>query len=269
MAFRPLCPPGSQFYTCKNLTNHFVRCCNTPLCNDAADGVDGTNGCPDKDLKPASFTEYHDDDVTQGCHQGSLWYTCPDAIPLPFLGCCKHNPCSHGCPKEDFTQAFLMYDPKSTDQGVAFIPLSTNEASNSSTTSSVSPSSTNTSFDTSTSAHSSVLTADVAGQSALHTETPAPKTTDTPAPKSNATAIAGGVAGGIVGLALLVGLLAICCRRRNTRPLDEGRSLARGSGPPDSTQPDNAELEFMKQGASSSQSPQLSLRPRRQLIAFL
>ena len=254
MSFRPLCPPRSQFYTCRNRTNHFVGCCNTPACNDGADGVGGTNGCPDKDLEPASFTGYHGDDVTQGCHQGSSWYTCPDAIPLPFMGCCKRDPCSHGCPKEDLTQGFLTYGPKLTDKSFTFIPMSTNEASNSSTTSSVSPSSINTSFDTSTPAHSSVLTANVAGQSVLHTETPASKTTNPPAPKSNATAIAGGVAGGIVGLALLVGLLAICCRRRNTRPLDEGRSLAWGSGPPYSTQPDNADLEVMKQGASSSQS---------------
>lgn len=207
-----------------------------------------------KDLEPTSFIKYHGDDVTQGCHQGSSWYTCSDAIPLSSMGCCKPDPCSHGCPKEDPTQAFLTYGPKLTDKSGTFIPTSTNQASNSSTTSSVSPSSINTSFDTPTPAHSSVLTANVAGQPALHTETPAPKTINPSASKSNATAIAGGVAGGIVGLALLVGLLAICCRRRNTRPLDEGRSLAWGSGPPYSTQPDNAELEVMKQGASSSQS---------------
>lgn len=207
-----------------------------------------------EDPEPASFTEHHGDDVTQGCHQVSSWYTCLDGIPLLSMGCCKHDPCSHGCLKEDSTQAFLTSGPKLTNKSTTFIPMSTNEASNSSTTSSVSPSSINTSFDTPTPAHSSVLMTNVAGQSALHTETPAPKTTIPPATKSHATAIAGGVAGGIVGLALLVGLLAICCRRRNTRPLDERRSLAWGSGPPYSTQPDNAELEVMKQGASSSQS---------------
>lgn len=207
-----------------------------------------------KDLEPTRFINDHNDDVTQGCHQSSSRYTYPDTISIPFISCYKRDPCSHGCSKEDPTQAFSTYGPKLTDRSTTFIPMSTKEASNSSTTSSVSPSSINTSFDTPTPAHSSVLTANLAGQSALHTETPAPKITNPLATKSNATAIAGGVAGGIVGLALLVGLLAICCRRRNTRPLDEGRSLAWGSGPPYSTQPDNAELEVMKQGASSSQS---------------
>lgn len=207
-----------------------------------------------RDLEPTSIIKYHNDDVTQGCHQGSSGYTCPDAISIASMSCCERDPCSHGCPKGDRTQASLTHGPKLTDKSVTSIPMSTNEASNSSTTSSVSPSSINTSFDTPTPAHSSVPTTNVAGQSALHTETPAPKTTNPTALKSNATAIAGGVTGGIIGLALLIGLLAICCRRRNTRPLDEGRSLAWGSGPPYSTQPDNAELEVMKQGASSSQS---------------
>ena len=231
------------------MVNRFIGCCDTPGCNE------DSHRCPDADREPKSFRGY-DGNITK-CHPGSSWFTCPNASHLPFLGCCKSDPCSLGCPTEDLTQAFLTDDPKYTYQMVGFILIPINEASNSSTTSSVSLSSTSTSSDTSTSAYGSVPTANVAGQSAFHSDTPALKISIPPAPKSNVAAIAGGVIGGIVGLALVVGLLVICCRRRNTGPqhnINGGRYPAWDSGQPRSTQLDNAELGEMKQAASSSKS---------------
>ena len=76
----------------------------------------------------------------------------------------------------------------------------------------------------------------------------------------NAAAIAGGVAGGIAGLALLVGLLAICRRRRMIKSqhgIDKGRFSAWNSRQPRSMQTGSAELDEIKQGSSTGKLPLL------------
>ena len=245
---------GRPFHTCLNLTDDFEGCCNIPECSD------GMDGRPNTDPEPANITLFYNENLAQ------KWHACPNATTLPFIVWCKSDPFSKGCPKEESNQTLIV----NGQIGISSLVL-VSEPSRPSTAFPWSPSSTSASFHTPTSVLSNTPAVDVTGQSALRTEIAAPGVAYAPAAGSNPTAIAGGVAGGIVGLALLVGLLAICCRRRHVRPqhdMDEGGSLASGSVLPDSTQLDHAELEAMKQGASSSQSHQLSLRPCRQLITF-
>lgn len=221
------------------------------------------------------------DNVSQRCDSGGSWYICPDknlhpGSPPPFMGCCKSEPCTKGCSEGDLTQAFLTSNITIANRYLSALGVSPSSTTSYSTSLSFRPSSSSSSsscsspinmgFDEGTSVYSSAPTAIAAGHSVLLTGTPASKSTNTPASnttdtllststnttnsKSNSTAIAGGVAGGIVGLALLVGLLAICCRRRNVRlqRTVEGRSSALGSGQTRSLQADSAELEEMKQG---------------------
>lgn len=273
MPSQPSCPYGGQFHICLNMTTPFVGCCTEkiPACSN-------DNGCQVGDLFPMSWiADDYSDDLSQSCDSGSVWYICSEEhlqhkSPSPFMGCCKSNPCIEGCPTGDLTQAFLTN--KTVHHFLSVIGLSAPSTASprpsSSSSSSSSSSPTNIGFDEETPVYSSAPTATTAGHSALLTGTPASKSTNTPAsitadtfhststnttnPKSNSTAIAGGVTGGIVGLALLVGLLAICCRRRNARPQHtvEGRSSALGSGQPRSLQADSAELEEMKQGPTPS-----------------
>lgn len=249
-----VCPHVRHFHTCLNLTDGVVGCCNIPECSD------GMDGRPNTEPEPANITLFYNENLAQ------KWHACPNATTLPFMVCCKSDPLSQGCPREESNQALIINGRIVTSSLVLV-----SEPSRSSTAFPWSPPSTSASFHTSTSVLSNTPAVDVTGQSALRTEIAATRIPYASASKSNPTAIAGGVTGGIVGLALLVGLLVICCRRRHIRPqhdMNEGGSLASGSVLPDSTQLDHAELEAMKQGASSSQSYQLSLRPCRQLIVF-
>ena len=238
MTTPPFCPHGRHFQIFLNLTGGFVGCCKIPECSNSMDG------CSNTDLQPASIADFDGEDLAKVCH------ACPNATFLQSMLHYKTDSCSKGCMRKNLTLAIVAYDSNDI-----CISSSASVASLSSTASTSSPSSTGTSLYTSTSVFSNTPAVDVASQSALRTGIATSKAAYAPAPKSNPTAIAGGVAGGIVGLALLVGLFTICCRRRHTIPqhdVDEGRSLALGSAQPNSTQPDNAELVGMKQGASSS-----------------
>ena len=240
----PSCPDGGRFQVC-SLTNRFVGCCSTSACPD------GAQGCPRDHLRPASFNP----DIryqNQDCRQGGPWYNCPFTTPPPFMGCCKSNPCSHGCPPE------IPSTTSSSISSFASSPTSTNTADT--------PAGANTVASAAQGLHTlsgSVPTVNAAAQSVIHAVTSPPK--------SNTAAIAGGVVGGIVGLALLLALLAIHRRWRTTRPLQdmgEGRSPTWGSGNARSLQPGEAELEEMKQGPSPSKRT-LSLRPCIELTASL
>ncbi|KAF6228570.1 hypothetical protein HO173_011873 [Letharia columbiana] len=257
------CPGGGRFQVC-HLRNRFVGCCSTSACTD---------GCPHDDLRPASFNP-HIRSQNQDCRQGGLWYNCLFTNSPGFMGCCKSNPCSDGCPPGNLTESFLAFN-SSDDFDFGF--LSAIGASIPSTTSSSissfasSPTSINTAdtpagantvasaaqgFHTSISLSGSATTVNAAGQSVIHAVTSPPK--------SNTAAIAGGVVGGIVGLALLLALLTIHRRWRTTRPLQdvgEGRSPTWGSGNARSLQSGEAELEEMKQGPSPTSSTLLPPSP--------
>lgn len=215
-----------QFYVCSGL----VAYCPPGTCNFV---------CPNSNPKPASFNATCSGNGD--CHAGSNRTACDDTNWSTRKGCCESHfdGCDGDCPQGNFTISYFPLDP---DASSTSSPMPTNIA----TSPAVIPTAQGSA--TSTSVSGSVPAATPAGQSAFHTATPAPK--------SNNGAIAGGVVGGVAGLALLVAVLAIYCRRRTSRPLqdmDEGRSATRDSGVARSSQPNiDAELEEIKQGHSPS-----------------
>ncbi|KAL6716127.1 hypothetical protein ACLMJK_005693 [Lecanora helva] len=220
----PTCPSGGSWYACATDTR-FVGCCQgTDVCS---------HGCSAGNLKPASFQPSDYDKLKdQECDAGSLWYTCQVTRP-PFMGCCKTNPCSSGCPSGDLTAGFLSSNP-----AIAAVFLSSGAASSSASAVS---SSTSSSL-TSTSASSSVTTSSTTVSAASQTSSPAPvgtsvvvSTTPTNAPTThkNTGAIAGGAVGGVAGLVLMVSLLAFFFRRRasqSRKQMDVSRASTWGAG---------------------------------------
>lgn len=103
-SFDPSCPSGGSWYACTT-GSRFVGCCTGSIdpCNEKT-------SCPQKNLKPASFniSEYGMF-PDQTCNADSNWYTCTGTNPA-FMGCCKSNPCSGGCPTNDLTAASLSVD---------------------------------------------------------------------------------------------------------------------------------------------------------------
>lgn len=89
----PLCPKGGTFYACASSAVQFVGCCTINPCDENS-GI-----CPQKDLRPASFSkEKFDLLVSQGC-QGDdpeiQWFACvyPGSPQPPFMGCCARDAC--------------------------------------------------------------------------------------------------------------------------------------------------------------------------------
>lgn len=98
----PSCPSGGTWYACPRGAG-FLGCCASNPCNN--------NGCPDGNLKPASFNgsdygNFPDQECTAG-----QFYTCANTKP-PFLGCCQsENPCDMGsCSQTNLAAAFLSKD---------------------------------------------------------------------------------------------------------------------------------------------------------------
>lgn len=241
----PPCPSGGRFYACPT----FLGCCAIETCSIDLDR------CPTDELKPASFNATYSG--SGKCHTGS-WMACQNTT-LSFMGCCKSdNHCASGCPPGDLTPGHLsdqhILVPLSSATATSItnperpyalftMPTDTPDASGET----VPGTSTAQGFATSASVPDSVPAAITTGQSGLQTAKSVPR--------SNTAAIAGGVVGGIVGLAFLVALLAIYCRRRFTRPpqdIDDGRTSTLGTGNVRALRPNNAELEEIKQGPSPS-----------------
>ena len=103
-SFDPSCPSGGSWHVCPT-GSKFVGCCS-----GSVDPCDETTSCPQKNIRPASFdvAEYGTF-PDQTCAADSNWYTCAGTNPA-FMGCCKSNPCSSGCPTEDLTAASLSDD---------------------------------------------------------------------------------------------------------------------------------------------------------------
>ena len=244
------CPSGGQFYACAS----FIGCCMTQTCNKL-------DRCSDDSLRPASFNVSYS--KKGHCNADSNWIECEHTLHS-FMGCCKSNinPCLYGCPQGDLTPARLSFNQdiagdflstagplipytgsptsiKTPDVPEGIVPA-TSTAQGSATSSSI---------------PTSVPTVNQAANTAENTAGQSPLQTAKSAPRSNTAAIAGGVVGGIVGLGCLLALLAIYCRRRIARPIqgiDDGRYPASGTGSVRALQPDNAELEELKQGPSPS-----------------
>lgn len=109
--FQPSCPDDESFYACGWGTG-FLGCCANTSAEDACQ-----SGCPQADLRPASFDQQHYDSITKNitCPYGSLCYTCRET-QQPFMGCCKANACSvwSACPLDDLMPAFLPMDEAPT-----------------------------------------------------------------------------------------------------------------------------------------------------------
>ncbi len=269
----PDCPENFQLFACAG----FIGCSTTKTCYSHHD---------DRDDSPDTYC-FNTTYSYEGKYYADSNHTRCDNPISPIVGCCKNgtNNCAHSCPPENLTQSFLsvipdaivdhsssyaqtdlytiwFYELSPTFTPEVYVPGEAStptvdtlagEPQMTSTTQGLAPS---------TSVSSTTEPAATGGQSALQTAQPGPK--------SNTAAIAGGVAGGCVGLALLVGILVICCRRRITKPrqhMNEARSPTWALGKAPSRTRNDSELEEMKQGPSPSKLRQLSLRSYVELIA--
>lgn len=102
--FEPLCLSGGDYHACAS--NGFVGCCENDPCGTG-------NRCNGGALRPMSFDKdlFKSAFKDQVCSTGK-WYTCAYPTP-PFVGCCKSNPCSSGCPDGDLVEGSLssnVYD---------------------------------------------------------------------------------------------------------------------------------------------------------------
>lgn len=207
--FAPSCPSGGNFYVCTTGA-HFVGCCTLNPCND--------HGCDSSDLRPASFDpKKYGMFADQTCSGNNpvRWYTCNGSNP-PFMGCCATNPCSggSGCPFQNLVAGTLSSDPVSAADFLGVTP------SRLSSTATSGRSSASISSTTTVSATSSSIPISKISYSSSVTPAPAisalasPSDTSTaalvaapPALNSMTGVIAGSVVGGIIFLALIIGLL--------------------------------------------------------------
>ncbi|KAI5205968.1 hypothetical protein E4T38_04111 [Aureobasidium subglaciale] len=176
-SFDPSCPSGGSWYACTT-GSRFVGCCT-----GSTDPCDETTSCPQKNLKPASFdVAKYGTFPDQTCDADSNWFTCAGTNPA-FMGCCKSNPCSSGCPTKDLTAASL-----SVDEAVASAFMTTSAAATTSTAAAtIAP----------TAAASSFSAGDHVG------------------------AIAGGAVGGVAGITLIIIGIIWCLKRRNQARREE------------------------------------------------
>ncbi|KAM7218893.1 hypothetical protein V8F06_005773 [Rhypophila decipiens] len=108
------CPRGGDWYICQDTAVEFVGCCTINPCSD------GSGNCPQKRLRPATFSSSQyskipalacDDSEPIPGYSSPLWYTCAANNP-PFMGCCYSNPCTAGqCADANLTAARLIDEP--------------------------------------------------------------------------------------------------------------------------------------------------------------
>ena len=221
-------------------------------CPDDGQRYACSDGCPYTDLESANFNATSSGE--NKCRPGRTWVGC-EYITSLYVGCCKSHPCSDGSPPENLTQSKLAVN----SSGAGYLP-STTEFWIPSPTSRSPPS-----VPTFTTEANTFTSISVPESPPAATTAPQPGQTTKPVPTRNTAAIAGGVIGGVVGLALLVAVLALCCRRRTIRPqqrMDEGRSPTWSSG-------QIRELDEMKQGQSPCKSQGLSIQLYIELNASL
>lgn len=217
--FAPSCPSGGNFYVCTTGVL-FVGCCTLNPCND--------DGCNSSNLRPASFDpKKYGTFADQACWGNSSvgWYTCTGTNP-PFMGCCATNPCrgGAGCPFQNLVAGKLSSNSASAADFLGF----TNSSSSSTATSGRLSASINST--TALSATSSSISISKTSYSSSATTAPAisslasPSVTSTaalvaarPALNSMTGVIVGSLLGGIMFLALIIGLSMLWIRRRTSR----------------------------------------------------
>jgi hypothetical protein len=178
---KPFCPVGGTWHVCTT-GSLFLGCCTSDPCQD---------GCPSGDLRAASYnTTYLGKFADQQCHHPAKFYTCAKTIPS-FLGCCKSDPCQLGsCPKSDLDSTYLS----NNSVNAADFTASLSVTSASATLSIASASATASAFPTTSSTEPTLAL----GQ-----------------PRLSIGAIVGIVAGSLVVLLALAGLLAAFSQRRS------------------------------------------------------
>ena len=238
------CPDGVHFYKC----HKSIKCCTI--------FQNGDDHCP-SDQKQATWSATYSDGGRWDASSNST--TCENQA-ASHMGCCKieTSKCAFGCPQSNLSTSFVNFDlvvdaeSQSVQSQTITATTLTLELAHTPKVlgGAVQQVSATQDSSSSSSIPTSVSTAIYESQSAP------PRATSTP--ETNSAAIAGGVAGGIVGLALLVGILAICYRRQTSRVrhVDEGRSPSWALGHGHSIHPNDAALEQIKQGASPSKSHQ-------------
>ncbi|KAF2192662.1 hypothetical protein K469DRAFT_621189 [Zopfia rhizophila CBS 207.26] len=183
------CSSGGQWYAC-GYGSYFVGCCGSDPCK---------TGCSKGNLQPASFDEdAYSKFPDANCPSGSEFYTCA-LNGDTFLGCCKSKPCKAGfCPKSDLEPAYLG-DPNIMSQ---YSATGASTAARSSTATSRSSRSTSTAATTLSSEISSTASPPTSA-----TPESAVVTVESKSDNKPVAAIAGGAAGGGIGLAVIIGLL--------------------------------------------------------------
>jgi hypothetical protein len=174
-AFNPSCPSGGTWYACSNTSAYpFLGCC-------AGTSDPCSLGCFAGNLRPASFDPSKWGTFPDGlCPSTSRFYTCRDSTP-PFLGCCKINPCNAGCSGSDLDGAML---PAGSLAEAYYSSVATSSAT--ATSQPPNPSSSSTISSTATSTADQPPT--------IHKS-------------QNVGAIAGGAAGGVALIAIIIGWL--------------------------------------------------------------
>lgn len=179
------CPLNVTFYAC-DFGERFLGCCENGSPADTC-----TNGCPQKDLLPATFEKEYYDYVTKAACTTGNWWSCTNTSP-PFLGCCLSNPCLSGCPPSDLTAA--IFSQNQTDNPLYSAIPDVPAMISSTTSSSASTAASSTSGHTTGAVHAAMSSV----------------------PNHSTSEIAGGVVGGIVAMAgIFVGALLLYRRLKS------------------------------------------------------
>ncbi|GAP87525.1 hypothetical protein SAMD00023353_2600200 [Rosellinia necatrix] len=197
------CPSGGDFYICQDSKVQFLGCCEVDPCGSEHDG------CPSSAIHQASFDRDRYDDIPgQSCVASTLpalWYTC---ISGPtFLGCCASNACANGgvCPEEDLVGATLDSDPRNAEVFLTATPTSA------------------------TSIKSTAIAPTSSVSSPTSTAATSTPTSNPPTDQKGTSPPIGAIAGGVVGGLLLLALVAFLffrCGRRKRRVLPIAQSDA-------------------------------------------
>lgn len=182
-------PLNFTFYAC-DFGERFLGCCDNSSTADTC-----INGCPQKDLLPATFDAEYYDYVTEAACTSGDWWSCASTSP-PFLGCCLSNPCLNGCPPGDLTAA--IFSENQTDNPLySAIPAAL----------------------TSASLTTSSSTSAAASSTLVRTTGAAPPAATSPSSvQKNLTGEIAGVVGGIVALGgILIGAVLLYRRLKSQR----------------------------------------------------
>ena len=238
----------------------FTDCCSSPICHNV---TINSNSCPREKQSNVTVTVIRY--KTSGCFVSGddpylNWNQCPPTLSYliddPQSCCMNETSQCTSCSQVESNQSwFLILDAGSEVSPSS--PVNSPSASSNTTDTSGEANLTST---TKISATPTSSTAQIAAtqnsvSDSQSTTTPVGRPVSSDSRSSNTAAVAGGVTGGIVALALLLAILVVYCRRRITGPLknaDQRKISTWGSGEAHPIQAGDAELQEIKQGRSPS-----------------